>query len=124
MHLSKSSFPQSFDTKFYFKATIVTYSGTILSSTAINDYDEPMVTLITFEPNESQKYYEISIVNDENKEDRETFTASLSSNESKVYIVDGTTTITIIDDEGRSFTSAFITHSVCTCRYVYRGKVQ
>ena len=42
-------------------------------------------------------------MNDGDKESVETFTASLSITDSDVNIVNGTVTITIIDDDGRLF---------------------
>ena len=56
---------------------------------------------MTFQPGGTEAFYEISIVNDDDHESSETFTASLSSTDPNVNIVDGNVTITIIDDDGK-----------------------
>ena len=50
-------------------------------------------------------------MNDGDKESVETFTASLSTTDSDVNIVNGTATITIIDNDGRLFL-----HSEIQCK--------
>ena len=69
------------------------------------------------------KFYGIPIVNDIDKEPVETFTASLSTTDSDVNIVNGTVTITIIDDDGRLFFiitfRLYILCDQCICIYMY-----
>ena len=71
-----------------------------LSSTAGSDYNDPVVTTVTFGPGQTSASYSVPIVDDGNIEDTETFTASLSTTESNVTIGDDTATVTILDDDG------------------------
>ena len=75
-----------------------------LSSTAGSDYNDPVVRTVTFGPDETSKTYPVPIVDDSNIENTETFTASLSTTESNVNIVDGTATVTIVDNDSELFT--------------------
>ena len=69
---------------------------------------------VTFQPGASMKFYGIPIVNDGDKESVETFTASLNTTDSDVNIVDGTVTVTIIDDDGKFlFYKITVRGSVC-----------
>ena len=70
-----------------------------LSSTAGSDYTHG-VTTVTFGPDQTSASYSVPILDDSNIEDTEIFTASLSTTESGVNIVDGTATVTILDDDG------------------------
>ena len=76
-----------------------------LSSTARSDYTEPVVTMVTFESGVTRVPYRVPIVDDTNIEDTEMFTASLSTTESNVNIVDDTATVTILDDDSELFTA-------------------
>ena len=88
-----------------------------------------MVRTVTFQPGTTEVLYGISIVNDDNNESPETFTASLSTTDPNVNIIDGGATVTIIDDEGMLF--SIIKRScmeVCSCliticEHIYHGAV-
>ena len=75
-----------------------------LSSTAGSDYNDPVVTTVTFASGVTSATYPVPIVDDSTIEDTETFTASLSTTESNVNIGDGTATVTILDDDSELFT--------------------
>ena len=75
-----------------------------LSSTDGSDYNDPVVTTVTFGPDQTSASYPVPIVDDSNIEDTETFTATLSTTESNVNIGDDTATVTILDDDSESFT--------------------
>ena len=75
-----------------------------LSSTAGSDYTQPVVTTVTFGPDQTSASYPVPIVDDSNIENTETFTASLSTTESNVNIGDDTATITILDDDSELLT--------------------
>ena len=68
-------------------------------STAGSDYNVADVRRVTFRPGVTEAFYEIPIVNDHEHEPSETFTASLSTADPNVNIVDGNGTITITDDD-------------------------
>ena len=68
-----------------------------LSSTAGSDYNDPVVNTVTFASGVTRATYPVPIVDDSNIEDTETFTASLSTTEANVNIVDGAATVTILD---------------------------
>ena len=74
------------------------------SSTVGSDYNDPVVTTVTFGPDVTSASYPVPIVDDSNIEDTETFTATLSTTESNVNIGDDTATITILDDDSELFT--------------------
>ena len=74
-----------------------------LSSTAGSDYNDPVVTTVTFRPDVTSASYSVPIVDDNNIEDTETFTASLSTTGSGVTIGDGTAIVTILDDDSELF---------------------
>ena len=76
----------------------------ILSSTAGSDYNDLVVTTVTFRPDQTSASYPVPIVDDSNIEDTETFTATLSTTESNVNIGDDTATLTILDDDSELFT--------------------
>lgn len=73
--------------------------------TAGSDYNVPDIGTITFQPGGTEACYEIPIVNDHEHESSEKFTASLSTTDSDVNIVNSNVTITITDDDepGRLF---------------------
>ena len=75
-----------------------------LSSTAGSDYNDPVVTTVTFDPDQMSASYSVPIVGDINIEDTETFIATLSTTDSDVNIVDDTATVTILDDDSELFT--------------------
>ena len=75
-----------------------------LSSTAGSDYNDPVVTTVTFGSGVTSASYPVPIVDDSNIEDTETFTASLSTTESNVAIVDDTATVTILNEDSELFT--------------------
>ena len=70
-----------------------------MSSTAGSDYNDRVVTTVIFRPDQTSASYSVPIVDDSNIEDTETFTASLSTTESNVNIVDGTATVDIVDND-------------------------
>ena len=70
-----------------------------LSSTDGSDYNDPVVSTVTFGPAVTSISYPVPIVDDSNIEDTETFTALLSTTESNV-----TANVTILDDDSELFT--------------------
>ena len=74
-----------------------------LSSTAGSDYYDPVVTTVTFEGGVMSVSYPVPILNDNVIEDTETFTVTLNTSESYVNIVDGTATVTILDDDSELY---------------------
>ena len=81
------------------------YNACNLTSTAGSDYNDPVVTTVTFGPDQTSASYPVPIVDDSNIEDTETFTATLSTVESNVNIGDDTATVTILDDDSELFTN-------------------
>ena len=79
-----------------------------LSSTAGSYYNDPVVTMVTFGPDQMSASYSVPIVDDTNIEDTETFTATLSTTESGGTIGDDTATVTILDDDSESFSIIFV----------------
>ena len=75
-----------------------------LSSTAGSDYNDPVVTTVTFASGVTRATYPVPIVDDSDIEDPEIFTASLSTTDPNVIIVDGTATVTIVDNDSELFT--------------------
>ena len=67
-----------------------------------SDYNIPDVRTVTFGPGGTEAFYEIPIVNDDDHESSETFTASLSTADTNVKVVGGNVIVTIIDDDGKS----------------------
>ena len=75
------------------------------SSTVGSDYNDPVVTTVTFGPGQIIASYSVPIVDDSNIEDTEIFTATLSTTESNyVHIIDSTAIVTILDDDSELFT--------------------
>ena len=70
-----------------------------MSSTAGSDYNDPVVTTVTFGPDQTSASYPVPIVNNSNIENTETFTATLSTTESLVNISDDTANVFIVDDD-------------------------
>ena len=70
-----------------------------LHNLAESDYSDRAVRTVTFQPGTTEVLYGISIVNDDDIESPETFTASLSTTDPNVNIIDGGATVTIIDDD-------------------------
>ena len=88
-----------------------------LSFTAGSDYNQPMVTTVTFGPDQTSASYPVPIVDDSNIEDTETFTATLSNTESNVTIVDDIATVTILDEDSELFTVILVACKVITVMY-------
>lgn len=59
---------------------------------------------VTFLPGETEAIYPVPIVNDNSIESTETFTVSLSTNDSFVNIVDDAAFVTILDEDSKLFT--------------------
>ena len=59
--------------------------------------------MVTFASGVTRASYHVRIVNDNNIESAETFTASLSTAESYVNISDGMATVTILDEDSELF---------------------
>ena len=74
-----------------------------LSSTDGSDYNEPMVTMVTFGSGMTSVSYPVPIVDDRNKESTESFGALLTTAESNVNIGDDTAIVTIWDDDCKLF---------------------
>ena len=70
-----------------------------LSSTDGSDYNDPVANTVTFESGVTRATYPVPIVDDSNIENTETFTASLSTTEANVNIVEDTATVTILDND-------------------------
>ena len=70
-------------------------------STAVSDY-LPTTVVVTFASGVTTASVSVPIVDDSNIESTEMFTATLTTTESNVMIGEGTTTVTILDDDGES----------------------
>ena len=70
-----------------------------LSSTVGSDYTEPMVTTVTFEPDETSASHSVPIVDDTDPESDENFAAVLTTTESNVNIGGDTAIVNILDDD-------------------------
>ena len=74
-----------------------------LSSTVGSDYNQPVVTTVTFRPDQTSASYSVPIVNDNVVESPEYFAALLSTTESNVNIGGGTAIVNILDDDCELF---------------------
>ena len=74
-----------------------------LSSTAGSDYNEPIVTTVTFGSGVTRAPYPVPIVDDGDVESTESFTAVLTTAESDVIIGDGIAIVTVLDDDRKLF---------------------
>ena len=67
------------------------------------DFSGQSDVLVTFSPDETEQYVNVSVVNDEILEGNEMFTATLTSNDSTVInSSNNTATATIIDTDSKS----------------------
>ena len=74
-----------------------------MSSTAGSDYTQPVVTTVTFDPDQTSATYSVPILNDDIVESTENFAALLGTTESGVNIGDGTAIVDILDDDCKLF---------------------
>ena len=74
-----------------------------MSSTAGTDYNDPVVTMVTFGSGVTSVSYPVQIVDDSDMESTESFSALLTTAESSVNISDGTAIVTILDDDRKLF---------------------
>ena len=70
-----------------------------LSSTAGSDYNEPMVTTVTFGSGVTRAPYPVPIVDDSDVESTEVFFALLTTVEFNVNIGDGIAIVAVLDDD-------------------------
>ena len=77
--------------------------NSLSSSTDGSDYNEPVVTTVTFGSGVTRASYPVPIVDDSNIEDTESFAAVLTTTESNVNIGDSTAFVTILDDDCKLF---------------------
>ena len=87
------------------KSTNLSHSH-ILPSPAGSDYMSTTVE-VTFAAGSTRATVDVSIVDDTEIENSEMFTAVLSSSQSNAVIVDGTATVTILDNDGEKLFSKF-----------------
>ena len=73
------------------------------SSTARSDYNDPVVTAVTFGPDVTSASYPVPIVDDSNKESPESFAALMSTVESNVNFGENIAIITILDNDRKLF---------------------
>ena len=91
-----------------------------LSSTAGSDYNDPVVTTVTFGSGQTSASYPVPILDDTNIENTEIFTATLSTTESGVNIGDDTATVTILDDDSElQCTCSYYIHVFVACNEEY-----
>ena len=74
-----------------------------MSFTAGVDYNNTVVTMVTFSSGETEASYRVPIVDDNIIESTETFTASLNTSESNVNIGNDTAAFTIVDEDSELF---------------------
>ena len=90
------------------------------SSTAGSDYNQSVVTMVTFGPGVTSASYPVSIVNDNNVESPKTFTvsASLTTAESNMAIVHNTAFVNILDDDCKLFSqhNNYTQRRILVCR--------
>ena len=77
-----------------------------LSSTDGSDYNDSLVTTVTFEPNVTSASYPVPILDDSDVESTENFVAVFSTTESNVNIIDGTAIVNILDDDCKLYAYA------------------
>ena len=81
-----------------------------LSSTAGSDFNDSLVTTVTFGPGMTSAAYPVPVLDDSDVESTESFAAILSTAESNVNIGAPSAIVNILDDDRKLFSQ----HKLCT----------